>query len=115
MIIGILPYLVITSLETGAFVAIVANIDMLMVRRNLAGRRKEGTQEAVAILKENNVQGCASHNSDPKKSTLRKAGEFEIESFGETHYKILRTHLVPNSESGKKRDISRSYPKMWTS
>ena len=36
---------------------------------------KLGTPGAVAILKESKVQGCVSHNSDPQKSILWKAGE----------------------------------------
>ena len=52
VIIGIITCVVITSLETDALMAIVACIDMLMVRRSPArGREEEGTQEAVAILK----------------------------------------------------------------
>ena len=39
---------------------------------------KEGTQGAVAILKERKVQGCVSHNSDPKISMLRKGGELGL-------------------------------------
>ena len=35
----------------------------------------------------------------------------EIERLGGTRYKILRTHLVRNSNSGKKRAMSRRYPK----
>ena len=75
--------------------------------------KKEGTQGAVAILKENKVQGCVSHNSDPKKSIYStECWRIEIERFVGTHLKILRKHLVPNSKSGKKRAIWRSYPKM---
>ena len=43
---------VVTSLETDAFMAIVACFDMLIVRENPARGRKEGTQGSVAILKE---------------------------------------------------------------
>ena len=46
VIIGILPCVIITSLETGASVAIIACTDMLMVRRNPARGRK------VRVLKE---------------------------------------------------------------
>ena len=43
--IDIIPCVVVTSLETDAFMAIVAHIDMLKVRSNLSARsRKEGTQ-----------------------------------------------------------------------
>ena len=40
--------------------------------------KSESTQGAVAILKEEKVQGCVSLNSDPKKSTLRKAGQMSL-------------------------------------
>ena len=53
VIIGSMPCVVVTSLETDAFVAFVAFFDMLMVRSNLSARsRKEGTQGAVAFLRE---------------------------------------------------------------
>ena len=45
VIIGIIPWVVVTSLETEAFLAFVADIDMLMVRRDPArGCEKESTQ-----------------------------------------------------------------------
>ena len=37
--------------------------------------KKESTRGAVAILRQNKVQGCVSQNSDSKESILRKAGE----------------------------------------
>ena len=40
--------------------------------------KKESTQGAVSILKEKKVQGCASQNSDPKKSIMRKAGQTRL-------------------------------------
>ena len=53
MIIGILPCVVVTSLETDSFMVIVAVFDMLMVRKKPSARsRKEGTQGALAILRE---------------------------------------------------------------
>ena len=39
---------------------------------------KKSTQGAVAVLRQNKVQGCVSQNSDPKKSVLRKAGEVRL-------------------------------------
>ena len=98
VVFGILPYVVIRSLETDAFMAIVAHTDMPMVSRNLAkGRKKRATQGAVVILKENKVQGCVSYNSDPKKSILRKAGDlrsnasagYTIKFSGSTWYHVL--------------------------
>ena len=74
MIIDIVPCVVVTSLETDAFMAIVAYFDILTVRRNPArGPGKEGTQGSVAILKEKKVQDCVSQNSDPLNSILRNA------------------------------------------
>ena len=52
MIIDTIPCVVVTSLETDAFMAIVAYFDMLTVKGNPARVRKdEGTQGSVAILK----------------------------------------------------------------
>ena len=56
-IIGTIPCVVITSLETDSFVAFVAYIDMLMVRSNLsAGSRKEGTQGTCAMYLKTQIQ-----------------------------------------------------------
>ena len=86
-----------TSLETDAVMAKVVCIDTLMVRRNPARSRKKSTQGAVANLEEKKRSEVVNlKNSDPKKSILRKAGE--VERFGGTHHKILRTHVVRNSK-----------------
>ena len=53
--------------------------------------KSEGTQGAVAILTAKKVQGCVSHNSDPKKSILRKAGQTRLNATkfsGRTWYEI---------------------------
>ena len=71
--------------------------------------KSESTQGAVAILKEK-VQGCVSQNSDPKKSILRKAGQTRLSASAGHAIKILRTQ-VRSSNWGKKRAISRCYPK----
>ena len=69
----------------------------------------DSTQRAVAILtEEKKAQGCGSQNSDPKKVY---SAENEVERFGGTRIQILRTHLVRSSNPGKKRAISRRYPK----
>ena len=52
LIIDIIPCVVVTSLETAAFMAIVAYVDKLMVRATSARGREDGTQGSVAILKE---------------------------------------------------------------
>ena len=73
VIIDILPCVVVKSLETVAFMAVVAYFDILTVKGNPARiRKEEGTQGAVAILNEkNNVQGCVSQDSEPMNSILR--------------------------------------------
>ena len=67
--------------------------------------KKDCTQGEQLPFWERIVQGCVSPNSDPKKSIPRKAWELRLERFGGTHHKILRTHLVRNSNSGHKRAI----------
>ena len=94
VIFGIIPCVVVTSLETDAFVAFVALFDMLMVRSNHSARsRKEGTQGAVAVLRER-VQGCVSQNSDPMNRILRQVGDLRLNaSAGHT---VKWIHLVQN-------------------
>ena len=58
--IDVIPCVVVTSLETDAFIAIVAYIDKLMVRATSVRGREEGSQGPVANLKEKNVQGRVS-------------------------------------------------------
>ena len=109
--IGINPCVVVTSLETDAFVAFVAFFDMLMVRSNLSARsRKEGTQGAVAFLREKKVQGCVSQKSDPMNSFLRKVEELGLNaSAGHT----WNSQDAPGTQfhSGKKGAIWRNYLK----
>ena len=90
MIIDIIPCVVVTSLETDAFMAIVAYFDMLTVKGNPARVRKdEGTQGSVAILKKKkNVQGCVSQNSDPMNSILRKVEELGLNASAGSHLKF---------------------------
>ena len=61
VIIDIIPCVVVTSLETDAFMAIVAYFDMLTVKGNPARvRKEEGTQGSVAILTEKSPKLCIS-------------------------------------------------------
>ena len=89
---------VITSLKTDAFMAVVAHIDMLDGEDEPSKRSKKRVlKEAVAILNENKVQGCVSYNSDPKKSIPRKAEDLRSNASaghttkfsGSTWYQIL--------------------------
>ena len=59
-----------------SFMAIIACIDMLMEEKPSKRSKSESTQGAVAILKRS--KGCVSHNSDPKKSILRKVGQTRL-------------------------------------
>ena len=77
MIFGILPYVVITSLETDAFMAIIDGEEKPSKRW-----KRESTQGAVAILRQK-FQGCVFQNSDPQKSVLRKAGQVRLNASAE--------------------------------
>ena len=109
--IGIIPCVVVTSLETDALVAFVAYIDMLMVRSNLSARsRKEGTQGAVAVLREKKSPRLHLKNSDPINSTLRKAGELGLNApAGHTMKFSGRTwyELIFGKEKGNLEALSR--------
>ena len=97
VIIGILPWVVVTSLETDAIMAIVACFDMLMMRRNPPrGREKKGTQGAVAILK--GKKGPRLSISELRSNEFYSTENWRIgiERFGGTHHEILRMHLVRN-------------------
>ena len=81
-ILDIIPYVVVTSLETDAFMAIVAYFDMLTVKRNPARVRKKVTQG--------------------KNSIPRKVEELDWTLRRDTP-EILRMHLVRNSKFGKEK------------
>ena len=51
VIIDIIPCVVITSLETDAFTAIVAYFDMLTLKRNPARVREKGPHRTVAVMR----------------------------------------------------------------
>ena len=72
--------------------------------------KKESTQGTVAILK---AKGPRLWISQFRSKEVYSSGNWanETERFGGTSYKILRTHLVRNSNSGKKWAISGRYPK----
>ena len=99
-----------------AFVAFVAFFDMLIVRSNLSARsREEGTQGAVAILREKRVQGCVSRNSDPMNSILRKARKWDWTLWRDTPWNS-QDATGTNEISGKKKGQSGGIiQKRWTS
>ena len=112
VIFDILPCVVITSLETDAFMARVACVDMLMVSRNPErSRGKRVLQGAVANLRQKNGPRLCVSKFRSKEVYSAESWANEIGRFGGTHHKILRTHLVRNSNSGEKRAISGPYPK----
>ena len=80
-----------------------------MVRRNPArGRKVGGTQGSVAILKEKNVKGCVSQNSDPTNSIPQKVEELGLKaSAGHT----WNSQDAPGTKhnSGKKKAIWRHH------
>ena len=72
LIIDIIPCVMVTGLETDAFV------DIRCPYRHADGASAQSTQGAVAILRDKTVQGCVSQNSDPMSSILRKARELGL-------------------------------------
>ena len=77
--------------------------------------KKESTPGAFAILRDKKGPTLCTSKFRSKEVYFEESWANEIERFGGTHHKILRTHLVRNSNSGKKRAIWRNYPKRWTS
>ena len=73
--------------------------------------KKESTPGAVAVLRDKKGPMLCISKFRSKEVYSEESWANEIERFGETHHKILRTHLVRNSNSGKKRAIWRNYPK----
>ena len=106
--------IVVTSLETDAFMAIVSHIDMLKMRATSARGREEGTQEAVAIQTEDKVQGCVSQDSAPMNSILRKVGELGLNaSAGHTRNSWDASGTKLNGQSGgiiQKSEPHERYP-----
>ena len=94
--------------------AIIACIDMLVVKRNPAKKwKKESTQGAGAILKEKGPRLYLKTQIQKVYSAESWANEFE--RFGGTHHKNSQDDLERKTNPGKKRAISREYPKRWPS
>ena len=93
--IGIIPCVVVTSLETDAFVAIVAFVDA-DGNSNLSARSSRRNSRIISNLerKKKKVQGCASQNSDPTKSYSSECWRIGIERFRRDTPEILKMHLV---------------------
>ena len=73
VIFDIIPCVVVSSLETDAFMAFVAHIDMLTVRSNPSARSKRRYSRSSCYSEgKKKVQGCVSQNSDPMNSILQK-------------------------------------------
>ena len=67
--------------------------------------RKERTQRAVAILRQKKGPRLCISKFRSNEVYSTESWASEIERSGGTHHKILRAHLVRNSNSGKKRAI----------
>ena len=115
VILDIIPCVMVTSLETGAFVASVAYIDMLMVRSNpVRDREKKVLKEQLLLWERKNFQGCVSQNSDPMNSILRKAGELRLNASAGHTMKFSGCTWY-KTKIREKKAIWRHYPKRWTS
>ena len=73
--------------------------------------KKESTQGVVVTVKEKKGPRLCISKFRSKEVHSAESWADEIERFGGTRYKIIRTHLVRNLNPGKKRTISRRYPK----
>ena len=89
VIIDIIPCVVVTRLETAAFIAIVAYVDKLMVRATSARGREEGTQGAVAALKKKKKRRRLC-NTKIRSNEHHSVESWRIgnERFGGTHLKF---------------------------
>ena len=102
-IIGILPCVVITSLETGAFMAVTACIDMLMVRRNPARsrrkrvlkeqlRRKRGPRLCISKFRSKEV-----YSAESWATRLNASAGHAIKFSGRTWYEVqIRERELPS-------------------
>ena len=77
--------------------------------------KSESAQGAVAILNKKKGPRLCISKFRSKEVYSAESWANEIERFGGARHKIPRTHLVRSSHSGKKRTISRRYPKRRTS
>ena len=95
MIIDIIPCVVVTSLETDAFVAIVAYFDMLTVTRNPARGREKKVLKVAIMRRKKGPRLCISKFRS-NEFNFAESWVIGIERFGGTHQKILRMRLVRN-------------------
>ena len=88
------------------------NSDTMMLRRRPArSLRKEVLKDQLLYRKK--VQIVAVYLKIPiRKNLFYRKLENGIERVSGTHRKVLRRHLAPNQNSGKKRATSRNYPKV---
>ena len=77
VIIGIIPCVVVTSLETDAFMAIVASCWWLEETQREVEKRRY-SRSSCYFKEKKKVQGCVCKNSDPMNSILRKAEELGL-------------------------------------
>ena len=76
--------------------------------------KKVPKDQLLFWMKEKNVQGCVSQNSDPMNSILRKVGELGLNASAR-HIWNSQDASGTKQNSGKKKAIWRHYPKRRTS
>ena len=98
----IIPCVVVTSLETDAFVAIVAYCRQADGKSNLSARskRRYSRNSCHSEKKKKKVRGCVSQDSDTPNRILRKVEELGLNASATSE--ILRMHLV-QIEFGKEK------------
>ena len=116
VIIDIILCVVVTSLETDAFMGIVAYFDKLMVRRNPAwGREKKELKEQLLLWEEKKGPRLCISRLRSNEFYSTESWRIGIESFGGTHLKFSGCTWYKTEFGKEKRAIWRHYPKRWTS
>ena len=111
---GILPCVIITSLNTECKCGDSCQYPHIDAGEKPSKKSKKSGAEGISCFagRESSNWLCISRfRFEEVYST--ESGTDEIECISGTHRKILRRHLAPNKNSGKKRAISRNYLKVW--
>ena len=98
VIIDIIPCVGVTTLKTDAFMAIVTNVDKLMVREKPSAKWRRGL--AMISCYSEKIQGCVSEDSDPMNSILQKNWDWTLRRDTSTSQDVPGTKM----NSGTKRE-----------
>ena len=115
VIVDIIPCVVVTSLETDEFMAIVACLDKLLLRSNLSEKlRRRCSRSSCHSEKKEKVQRCVSQDSDPMNSIPRKVEELGLNASA-GHTWNSQDALGTKKEVGKEKSNLEALSTRWTS